>query len=100
MYKGPISTSSTALPEIPLTCLNTAEFKNTSSAFELVSQGCNPLFIAFSFIFLCHRHRPLEKRRRKEAKRYKSGIEGYNTYPSLLTVHTGRESDKGVFTEI
>ena len=29
-----ISTSSTTLPDIPLTCLNTAEFKNTLNAFE------------------------------------------------------------------
>jgi hypothetical protein len=28
------NTSSTALPQLPLTCLNTAEFKNTDEAFE------------------------------------------------------------------
>jgi hypothetical protein len=34
-----------------------------------------------------------------EAKIYKSIIEGYNTYPSLPSGHTCRESDKGVFTK-
>lgn len=29
-----ISTSSTTLPELPLTCLNTAEFQSTSDAFK------------------------------------------------------------------
>ena len=28
-----------------------------------------------------------------------SRIEGYNAYPQLPSGHTGRESDKGVFTK-